>query len=57
MKLTLQQADTMKPWQWVHYFRPDWGIKECEGFLLAKTHYPLESKQQVIDKLNELLSV
>lgn len=57
MKLTLEQADTMKPWQWVHYFRPDWGIKECEGFLLNKTDYPIISKAETIENLNKLLGV
>lgn len=56
-KLTIEQAEAMKCWQWVHHFKPEWGIKECENYLLRNTEYPLISKQETIDKLRELLSV
>ncbi len=55
-KLTIEQAETMKPWQWVHFFKPEWGIKECENYLLRNTEYPLISNEETINKLNELFN-
>jgi len=55
-KLTLEKAENMKPWEWVHFFKPDWAIKECENLLLAKTAYPLITKEETIDKLNEIFN-